>query len=461
MQKNDPFHYLVKAIYKPRVVAYGFSALVSFSQVSDWGNLSGLAFAFMVICLVYPHCAFWVCGIYFNSAVGARYSLLIDAVLVGCLIILNGFYLFASVSFIVALTLSTLIIAKPGYMVLNGVILCSVVVSGLLMGAPLQQDGSIATDILCSFSLVSYACIVAFLGFKATENLGTSRQQARQSNLRLDGMNGYLKRYISPQIYSTISSTHEEELKTRRKRLTVFFSDIEGFTELMDNLEEEAVTVILNEYLNTMAEIALEFGGTLDKFIGDGIMVFFGDPETLGARQDALRCARMALEMRRRLGSLRNKWRQAGIFSDLHIRVGIHTGYCAVGNFGSEHRMDYTAVGSTVNIASRLEGKAERDTILLSDSTYRLIADSLVCQARPAVNVKGISQAIENYELIGERVETQMAIIEYDISGLQLSLNPSLIDVARVRSVLEEIDDSIAAFEHKKTTASPKVRLIG
>ena len=131
----------------------------------------------------------------------------------------------------------------------------------------------------------------------------------------------------------------------------MFFSDIVGFTELADQLESEELTTLLNEYLTEMSLIALDHGATIDKFVGDSVMVFFGDPETRGVRQDALACVKMAIAMRDRLVGLNESWKQSGISKKMTCRMGIHTGYCTVGNFGSEERMDYTIIGGTVNTA--------------------------------------------------------------------------------------------------------------
>jgi class 3 adenylate cyclase len=124
-----------------------------------------------------------------------------------------------------------------------------------------------------------------------------------------------------------------------------------------------------------MSNIAIEHGGTIDKFIGDAILVFFGDPETEGDRNDALRCARMALRMRNRVRELEKVWHEHGISKLLRARMGIATGYCTVGNFGSVHRLDYTVLGSPGNLAARLQARADADTILIADSTWLLIRD--------------------------------------------------------------------------------------
>lgn len=123
-------------------------------------------------------------------------------------------------------------------------------------------------------------------------------------------------------------------------------------------MESEGLTHLLNHYLTEMSQIALAHGATIDKFIGDAILIFFGDPETKGAKEDALACVRMAIEMRDRMQELHLLWRDSRIERPLRCRMGIHTDYCTVGNFGSEDRMDYTIIGGGVNTASRLEASA-------------------------------------------------------------------------------------------------------
>ncbi len=116
-----------------------------------------------------------------------------------------------------------------------------------------------------------------------------------------------------------------------------------------------------------MSRIALDHGATIDKYVGDAIVIFFGDPETKGVKEDALACVKMAIAMRKRMNDLQVIWRDLGIEKPLRVRMGIHTGFCTVGNFGSEDRMDYTIIGGAANIASRLEiaRHAGRNTHLL------------------------------------------------------------------------------------------------
>ena len=129
-----------------------------------------------------------------------------------------------------------------------------------------------------------------------------------------------------------------------------------------------------------MSKIALEHGATIDKYIGDAFLAFFGDPETRGVRQDAIACVEMAIAMQRRMTELQSEWRDAGLERPFHLRIGINTGYCTVGNFGSEDRMDYTIIGGEVNLASRLQSHAEPGGILLSHETYSLVKDAVACR---------------------------------------------------------------------------------
>ena len=140
-------------------------------------------------------------------------------------------------------------------------------------------------------------------------------------------------------------------------------------------MEPEKLAKVINSYLSEMTTIAVKSGGTIDKFIGDAIMVFFGDPETEGEVQDALKCVEMAILMRQRVEELQKHWKKMGVINGLGIRMGISTGFCTVGNFGSDLRLDYTVLGSPVNLAARLQSAAERNGILIDENTNNLIND--------------------------------------------------------------------------------------
>jgi class 3 adenylate cyclase len=218
----------------------------------------------------------------------------------------------------------------------------------------------------------------------------------------LQNLANRLAKYLSPQIYNSIFSAKGEATGSlARKNLTIFFSDIAGFTDISDGIEPERLAFFINTYLSEMSKIAIEHGGTIDKFIGDAILVFFGDPETEGDRNDALRCARMALRMQARMRELDRVWQENGISKALRVRMGITTGYCTVGNFGSEHRIEYTVLGSAVNLAARLETRAEPGTILMADSTWLLIKDVADAEPMGEITPKGFVRPVGCYRLNG------------------------------------------------------------
>ena len=186
-----------------------------------------------------------------------------------------------------------------------------------------------------------------------------------------------------------------------RKKLTVFFSDIKEFTSLSDTLDPDLLAEIINEYLSEMTEIALHFGGTIDKFIGDAILIFFGDPETEGTALDAKKCVNMAIAMRKRVGELDEVWKkEKGITQGLQVRTGISTGYCTVGNFGSVQRVDYTVLGSPVNLAARLEAACGPQQILVSPETKSLVEKVFEFEEKKPIKLKGFSESIKPYQLI-------------------------------------------------------------
>ena len=240
-----------------------------------------------------------------------------------------------------------------------------------------------------------------------------------------------------------LSGKKEVRLETQRKKLVVFFSDIVGFTALSEQMEAESLTDVLNSYLTEMSKIALKHGGTIDKFVGDSVMVFFGDPKSNGSKRDALACLAMAIDMRRHMQVLRKKWMEQGIKTPLQIRMGINTGYCTVGNFGTESRMDYTIIGKEVNLASRLESTAEAGEILISQETYALVKEKIMCRLKGKVEMKGFSQPVPVYQVVDFRRDLggNPSFIEQDAEGFSLYLDTQKIksyDKDRVASALED-----------------------
>ena len=240
-----------------------------------------------------------------------------------------------------------------------------------------------------------------------------------------------LAKYFSPQVYDSIFSGElDVKIQTQRKPLTVFFCDLQGFTQLTERLEPEILTELLTQYLTEMSKIAIRWGGTIDKFIGDAILVFFGDPETRGNKEDAMACVSMALEMLEKLELLREAWRERGLARSLNARMGIHSGVCTVGNFGSEDRLDYTVIGNGVNLAARLEANSESNKILISEDTYLLVKEEIKCIKKQEISVKGISYPIQTYEVSGftSSSSSYSSKLVKSIPGLSLTFDPNEIE---------------------------------
>ena len=213
---------------------------------------------------------------------------------------------------------------------------------------------------------------------------------------RLEALAEKLSRYLAPQVYQSLfDGSQQAAIHTERKKLTVFFSDIKDFTASTAKWQPEDITRLLNNYFSEMTRIAAEYGGTVDKFIGDAIVIFFGDPHSRGTREDALQCVKMAMAMQRAMAHLQDLWSEHSPNKTFRIRIGINTGFCDVGNFGSDLRMDYTIIGPEVNLAARLEQAAEPGGILISGETYALVRDDIeVLEQSLSIDAKGFAEPI-------------------------------------------------------------------
>lgn len=258
-----------------------------------------------------------------------------------------------------------------------------------------------------------------------------------------------LRTYLSPAVWdSFFGSRAATRLEARRKKLTVFFSDIKGFTELSEELESEALTDLLNHYLAEMTRIAMEYGGTIDKFVGDSVIVFFGDPDSQGSKKDALGAVSMAIAMRKQMKVLRQQWRSLGIASSLEIRMGINTGYCTVGVFGAGIHMDYTIIGHEVNLASRLENSAQAGEILISQETYALVKDIVMCRDKGQLTVKGFSRPIHTYQVMNFRQELgkDSAYLEFETPGFSMFMDTNIVqgeDKQRIQDALSTAQEKL------------------
>ena len=269
----------------------------------------------------------------------------------------------------------------------------------------------------------------------------------RQKSERLEDISKRLASYLSPQVYDSIfQSNGDLSKKHQRKNLTVFFSDIVSFTELSDTLEPELLAKLVNNYLSEMTNIAIECGGTIDKFIGDAVMVFFGDPQTLGEKQDALACVEMATKMQKRIEDLQTYWKKIGIKNGMQVRMGISTGYCTVGDFGSQQRLDYTAFGSPVNLAARLEAMAPATKIIISEQTYDLISDQVKCEPFKEITPKGFSRPVNTFCISDDNLKSKVSEQgQFKRLGSRVSID--IFDTSDIRAAIAELKQIEREFE--------------
>ena len=284
---------------------------------------------------------------------------------------------------------------------------------------------------------------------RAEEEVREAKRKAELANelvseqkRALEILSTKLSKYLSPQVYSSIfTGQRSVEIASSRKKLTVFFSDIADFTATTDDLESEELTSLLNHYLTEMSKIALEHGATIDKYVGDAILAFFGDPETKGVKEDAIACVNMAVAMQRRMRELQFEWRDAGLEKPFQLRIGINTGYCTVGNFGSEDRMDYTIIGNEVNLASRLQSHADLGNILMSHETYSLVKDAVLAEEQDSIQAKGFAKPVRNYKVLDQfdKPIGQSRVIREEHDGLRVFLDLEKLDKANAVQTLKRI----------------------
>tara|TARA_S200000501_G_C20808516_1_gene737311 strand:+ start:213 stop:1265 length:1053 start_codon:yes stop_codon:yes gene_type:complete len=277
--------------------------------------------------------------------------------------------------------------------------------------------------------------------FKLNKSLRNQTKELEVKKNKLEILSKQLGRYLPPQIHEAIfAGKYDTKITTKRKKLTVFFSDIKDFTRIAETLQPEALTEYLNEYFSEMTKIALSYGATIDKYIGDAVMLFFGDPDSNGVENDAKNCVKMALEMQDKLKILQRNWKERGFENPFKVRMGINTGYCNVGNFGSEQRLSYTIIGGEVNVAQRLESASDISGILISHETYVHVSDIVNVEERQSVRLKGIDREIRTYAIKGRKEELE--------NKYKLSHNSGIF--------IDLMLDSLTDFEKKELSVELK-----
>jgi len=224
----------------------------------------------------------------------------------------------------------------------------------------------------------------------------TLEHQVQEQVTQLERL-GRLKRFFSPQLAELIvAGGAEDPLRTHRQEITVVFLDLRGFTAFAETTEPEEVMAVLRDYHAEMGKLILEHEGTLERFTGDGMMVFFNDP--VPVPNPAERAIRMALAMREKVGDLIVKWRKLGYGLDLG--VGIGQGYATIGAIGFEGRWDYGAIGTVTNLASRLCGEAKAGQILVSQRLLGTVEELIEVEPVGELALKGFQRPVTGYNIL-------------------------------------------------------------
>ena len=284
---------------------------------------------------------------------------------------------------------------------------------------------------------------------KLNKNLKNQTKELDARKTELEGLSEQLGKYLPPQIHDALfRGEYDTKVATQRKKLTVFFSDIKNFTQTSESLQPEALTEYLNEYFSEMTAIAVKHGATIDKYIGDAMMVFFGDPDTKGEREDARACVSMAMSMNDKMKDLQMYWKGRGFENPFEIRMGINTGYCNVGNFGSEQRLTYTIIGGEVNVAQRLEANAPVGGVLMSYDTYAHVQDMIEVEQLEAIRMKGIGRDIKVFSVLGRKVSREKLVTMENSKGVNIKIDLSAIDrrertrlLRQLKKVVKKIED--------------------
>jgi adenylate cyclase len=228
-------------------------------------------------------------------------------------------------------------------------------------------------------------------------------EQAVSQELEKRRVRNLFSRFISPEMVDQMMSTQDLNSLNKRSDISIIFSDIRGFTTLSEKLSPEDVVALLNPYLEAMSKVIYKHGGTVDKYEGDAIIAFFGEPVPF--KDHAVRALRAALDMRVALDELRKQWEREGRHSQIEMGIGINSGEVFVGLLGSAQRINYTVIGDNANLASRLQDltKTYAWPILISESTYQQVKDEFDAEFADAVLVKGKTKPVNVYKVIGRK----------------------------------------------------------
>ncbi|WP_041522637.1 adenylate/guanylate cyclase domain-containing protein [Gilvimarinus agarilyticus] len=383
-----------------------FAAGGTLAAMMDWNNINWVYVGAIIYMLIYAYASFTYTKQLPPEAVPKATRILsyADAALIGVVLNLINFSLLPCILFLAMIQFNALLTGGlRRWLEDNAAMATGVVISMLIHRPQWIFHSNIQISAVSLIGIITYFLAYALYMHQKFHKLKLSNTKLLNEQ-KWHKIRAYkLSRYLAPAVWQAVNQGRDETLQAERKKVTVFFSDIKNFSQLSEEMEAEALTELLNQYLTEMTKIVTHFGGTIDKFMGDAVMVLYGDSGSKGVKDDCLRCVSMAIAMKKRMKSLQQEWHNQGIKKPLQIRMGINTGYCTVGTFGTSSHLDYTVLGTHVNLASRLESAAEPDEILISHETWSLVKDSVLCRDKGDITVKGFSAPVKVYQVAGLR----------------------------------------------------------
>jgi adenylate cyclase len=423
------------------IYQFYFRALICFAAAGtlatemNWPNVEPVSTIVIVLLLGYTYGSYAVTKRLKSdkAAIIADRLTYGDAALVGVVLNLINFSLLPSILFITMVQFNALLQGGVKKWAGDNLALIVGVVAALLVHSPSWVfSDNLEISAASLIGITTYFCAYALYTHGQVRKLNMRVEQLK-SEQHLHKLRAYkLSRYLSPPVWNAINEGRDRALATDRKRLTIFFADIKGFSQMSEELEAETLTDLLNSFLTEMTKIAAQYGGVVNKFMGDGVMIVFGDNTTSrGVKADAIRCVSMAIAMKKRMKVLQHDWFKKGIKKPLQIRMGINTGYCTVGTFGTSDHLDYTVLGTHVNLASRLETAAEPGEILISYETWSLIKDVVMCRDKGDILVKGFSQPIQVSQVVDFRKDLGKNQSYFELSTDGFSMH---LDMERIRN---------------------------
>ncbi len=449
-----------KALSDNPVQQYYFRALICFASAGtlgakmDWDKPNLLFLTIIILLLVYAYGTF-----HYTHKLAPEQGLRLsrwlgycDAGLIGLVLSLTNFSILPSIMFLTMIQFNALVTGGFRKLMEDNTAFALGILLSLLVHRPqLVLSSNIEISAASLIGVATYFLVYAIYMNQKMRKLQMSQQQL-ENEQKWHKIRAYkLSRYLPPTVWQAINRGDDKNLQAERKRISVFFSDIKDFSQLAEEIEAEALTELLNRYLTEMSKIVAQYGGTIDKFMGDGMMVLFGDSNSKGVKEDATRCVAMAIAMKKKIKSMQQEWFDQGIKKPLQVRMGTNTGYCTVGTFGTSNHLDYTVLGTQVNLASRLEAAAEPDEILISHETWVLVKDTIMCRDKGEIQVKGFSLPVKVYQVTDLRKDLgkTQSFFEDRTEGYSMYLDLDKVRNYDKQKIIESLEKTVSRLRDK------------